>query len=61
MNVRTTSSGLIAGEFSGGVTIRPADVISRLTAERSGTEDLSARRTKALDRSAGKDHPWWWD
>lgn len=61
MNTKTGRGGAIIAEHSGGVTIQPGDVLRKISARNEGSEELSQRRTKALDRSSNEKHPWWWD
>lgn len=61
MNTRETNSGLILGSFSGGVTIRPDEVLRQIALRVDDSPSLKDLQIKALDRSRSADHPWWWD
>ncbi len=59
INTRETGTGMILGSFSGGVTIRPMDVLRQVAVRVDPA--LQEQKTKALQRTESADHPWWWD
>lgn len=61
MNTRQTNSGMILGSFSGGVTIRPEEVLREIPVRTEDSAALNELRTKALNRPESTDHDWWWD
>lgn len=55
----------IVGLVGGGVTIRPQQVLSKVTAPASSPGSkaprLNATRTSAASAKRNDSHPWWWD
>jgi hypothetical protein len=61
LNTKRTGGGLILGQLSGGVTIRPGEVLRQISGRAEETAGLPSRRAQALQRASGEEHPWWWD
>jgi hypothetical protein len=61
VNVKRTKNGFMMGQLSGGVTIRPADVLRQISGRVDDEPALAAQRAASLDRTAAKEHAWWWD
>ena len=61
MNTKRSKTGLILGQLSGGVIIRPDEILRQISPDATEDATLTERRVQALDRSAAQDHPWWWD
>lgn len=59
INTKQTSSGLIVGQLSGGVTIQPRDVLQQVTAKQN--DQLSDRRKRAASRTSSSEGRFWWD
>jgi hypothetical protein len=61
VNTKRTKSGVMMGQLSGGVTIRPAEVLRQISVRVEDEPALAEQRTMALHRTSGREHAWWWD
>ncbi len=61
VNTKRTNTGVVVGQLSGGVVLRPEEILRQITPRGEESAAQTKRRANALDRSQAKDHPWWWD
>jgi hypothetical protein len=60
MNTKATGSGVIVGQFSGGVTLYPETFVREMLAIQPADPKLAQRRTEAL-KQRSDEQTWWWD
>jgi len=62
INTKVTGTGIVVGQLSGGVTIRPESVLLQMSvSEQTANTELAERRSKVLERPPAASHAWWWD